>query len=1052
MKFARSIAAPNSRVALFLAALLLASTACVAQQTLRPKGKVVYPAQPMAACIVPTPGISIVPSSFSFRATPPGMTSAPRTFRIFNPGTAPLSISAISVTPPLNPDYFVVGGACAGATLAPGTSCFGDVTFQASGSAGTKSQTIQVYSNAPASPHAVSATGIVGPSAPQPGFSRSPGGTVFVGSAVNPATTTPPVSITISNTGNAPLIVDDPGAAPAPFNIVNGCTAPVAVGGSCTMQFTLTAPPTPGPQSASMSITHNAPGSPHTVNLEGFSTSPTGELEFSPSSVYFGIVTVGGSASTGVEVKNVGATPVTISLVDIAGAPSSPFSILSTTCSVPLNQDETCTIDFDFTPPAVGYYSDLLEVFSDAPGSPAQINIAGDGANAIPAILPTPGFYDFGPVDVAAPTACTTVTVDNLDSPAAPATDFSYQVYGDSSFQLSGGACTTTCGAVIPGGTSCTVGIDFDPSFAGPQSGSLQLYDANSFSYFYADFAGTGFQPGPQIAFDQSFVDFGATLSGTSSAPRTVTVSNPGDADLLVSSIDIFPPFSITSEDCTSGPVIATGTCTITMVFDAPTPGGYSLTVNVNSDAVAGPSGFDVYGTSTGAAAPSVDFYPESLDFGNVVILRTSPPRSISFANSGAAPLTISSIVASGEFSVSHDCPLAPLTLAPGVCCSITSRFNPTVVAAVSENLTITTDALDSPHLVPLTGNGVPPPSLTAIPASLAFSAIVGTYPLPQDIVLKNTGIQIISFTGFNTGGEFSLSDPQVPPVGPAPPLPQCTAVGPSFSPGDSCYVTIWWAPTFLGEHSTNLTVNFINGTGAPLLVPITGDSHPAAFRGISLSTDTMSFAGVVGQSSVAQALTVSNTGTVPLALNGISVSGPFTIANGCPRSLEAGQSCRVDVTYNATIVGRETGDLFVEHDAGGVHRQVHLVGDGVQVPLPKISVSSAGLDFGAKVLGTNNASALTIRNIGNAPLTLGGMVVTPYFTVSPHCPGILQPDQECTADVAFRPSGAGRITGVLAIPSNDPDHPRTEVKLEGTGCRVMSVPASRASTHLCGP
>lgn len=1074
MDTGRRIAVAISHFSLACAALLLALPVALAQSLpQRPMSKIVFPAKPKTACIVPTPGISISPASFSFPSTAPGMSSSPQSFTISNPGTAPLSISGIFPTPPLDPDYFNVSGACGGATVPPGGSCVGDVTFQAYGPAGSRSQTIQVYSNAPGSPHAISASGIVGPSAPMPGYSRSPSGTVFVGSALPLATSTPPVSITITNTGSAPLNIIDPGTAPAPFNLSNGCTAPVAPSGSCSMTFTMTGSASPGSEFGTVSIIHDAPGSPDTVDLAGNTIDPNPDVEFSPPGAYLGAVTVGSVASSGVDVKNRGGAPLTIASVSMLDG-TQGFSITLDNCtSQVLAPNATCRIDFDFTPPTtVGYYSDSINVVSNAPSSPSQFSVAADSVNPMPNLTISPSFHDFLNQNVSAPPVCVLLTLNNLDAPAAPATNLSYLVYGDASFTLSTVLCPTTCGAVVPGGTSCMIGIDFDPTFTGPQYGYLQVYDANSFAYYYADAQGVGVQPGPVIALDQAFIDFGSQLTGTRSPPQTVTVSNTGDANLLVSSVSVSPPFTLQSETCTAGPVMpppAPNTCTITTVFDAPATGSYFQTAFITSDAVSGPSSFDLYGTSTGAPVPSIDFFPESLDFGNVVIPQTSVPRSVSFANNGAAPLSISSITVSGEFTLAHDCPLSPATMAPGVCCSMTSQFAPTIIGPASDNITITTDAAGSPHRIALTANAVPPPSLTPSPAGLMFAAVVGTNPPPQDVVLVNTGIQNIMFTGFSVGGEFYLYDPLAPPSLAAPaekgrfiaptrskagPMPNCFSVFPTFDVGQACYIKIWWAPTFVGPHSTNLVVNFANGTGAPLMVPLSGASLPASFPQLSLSADTMTFSGVINQASVTQSLTVSNTGTAPLSITGVSAFGPFRIVNGCPALLDAGRSCVVDVTYHSTRLGRETGDLFIEHNAGGGFRQIQLLGEGIPVPLPKIALSSNALGFGSRVIGavTNATSRLVVHSVGTAPLEIGAITATPGFSVASACPAVLLPNRECAVDVTFKPGGTGKIVGTLSISSNDPDRPHVPVSLEGTGCRVLSVTASRSGARACGP
>ena len=53
-----------------------------------------------------------------------------------------------------------------------------------------------------------------------------------------------------------------------PFNITNGCNAPLPPGGSCNIAVTF-APTAGGPFSETLKITDNAQGSPQSVKLKG---------------------------------------------------------------------------------------------------------------------------------------------------------------------------------------------------------------------------------------------------------------------------------------------------------------------------------------------------------------------------------------------------------------------------------------------------------------------------------------------------------------------------------------------------------------------------------------------------------------------------------------------------------------------------------------------------------------------------------------------------------------------------------------------------------------
>lgn len=93
------------------------------------------------------------------------------------------------------------------------------------------------------------------------------------------------------------------------------------------------------------------------------------------------------------------------------------------------------------------------------------------------------------------------------------------------------------------------------------------------------DAGGPAAQAAPVIAAAPATVDFGSVPKDTT-ATRAITVSNTGDANLAIGTVDsggLAAPFSIDSENCSGAnlqPPPAAGTCTITVRF-APTATGH---------------------------------------------------------------------------------------------------------------------------------------------------------------------------------------------------------------------------------------------------------------------------------------------------------------------------------------------------------------------------------------------------------------------------------------------------------------------------------------------
>jgi len=281
---------------------------------------------------VGTPAASVSPASLAFAATTVGSRSAAQAVTLSNTGTAPLAVSAITSS---NAAFVVSGGTCAaGGSVAAGGSC--TVTLQfAPGAAGAAGGTLSVTHNASpgSSSVALSGTGI----ALAPVASVSPASLSFsqmVGSAATPQT------VTLTNSGNAALLVSAlslGGAQAGEFSIAAGGTcaagASVAAGASCTVHVGFT-PAATGARSASLSIAHNAAGSPTTVALNGTGTSvPQPAMTLSANALSFGAQALGTtSPAQALTVGNTGSAVLQIASLTLGGAQASEFS-LGGTCA-----------------------------------------------------------------------------------------------------------------------------------------------------------------------------------------------------------------------------------------------------------------------------------------------------------------------------------------------------------------------------------------------------------------------------------------------------------------------------------------------------------------------------------------------------------------------------------------------------------------------------------------------------------------------------------------------------------------------------------------------
>src|SRR5208282_4690729 len=102
------------------------------------------------------------------------------------------------------------------------------------------------------------------------------------------------------------------------------------------------------------------------------------------------------------------------------------------------------------------------------------------------------------------------------------------------------------------------------------------------------------------------------------------------------------------------------------------------------------------------------------------------------------------------------------------------------------------------------------------------------------------------------------------------------------------------------------------------------------------LSPSSLNFGNEThGMMSAAKSITLKNSGTTPLILSGLSISGNFAFATvagtNCTSSttLAPGGSCVIGVTFNPSSTGQKSGSVKITDNALGSSQYVSLSGNG---------------------------------------------------------------------------------------------------------------------------
>ncbi len=341
----------------------------------------------------PVSKLSSTPGSLTFGSLEIGKIGLTQQIRLTNEGSAFLQLAKITIQGEAERDFAIKENAC-GTRLTAKGFCLLELTFTPH-VVGERRAVLRISNEADATILTVplSGQGLQPPPARllvtplQLGFGEQRLGAI-----------TRPGAITISNGGASPLTVSQISFAneqQRDFSIrSNSCAnRTLSQNENCVVQV-LFSPQTPGPRTASLTVTTNA--GRQAVGLSGTGASPLPALLVSPDPLDFGEQEPreGGIEKT-ITLASSNAAPVQIGAISLSRSPV--FFLANNSCSnTTLTQRQTCQIRVRFVPRNAQEQQATLTIQSDAPNSPHLISIRGRGlVRARPRLLVRPARLDF---------------------------------------------------------------------------------------------------------------------------------------------------------------------------------------------------------------------------------------------------------------------------------------------------------------------------------------------------------------------------------------------------------------------------------------------------------------------------------------------------------------------------------------------------------------------------------------------------------------------------------------------------------------------------------
>ncbi len=855
--------------------------------------------------------------------------------------------------------------------------------------------------------------------------SLSPASLTFASTSVG--STSPTQLITVSNTGTVSLTISSlsiTGTDFGDYTEVDSCAGQTIPAGSTCAIHVAFAPSAQGTRTATLNVFANVSGGQLQASLTGNAVAPAA-ITLQPSALSFSQQQTGTTSSPqSISVENTGGNSLTITSASISG----PFQIVSNGCAGSLAADSACAITLDFAPTATGPASGTLTLVDSAGTQTAPLT--GSGIAAPTDALSTLSLSFPGTV-LQQTSAPLTVTMTN--SGGLPLTSIGTSVAGPF-------AVTSTCGSSLAAGSTCVFSVTFSPTLAGAAHGSLTVSDALR-SQTVA-LAGTGLTP-PVITLGTSSFNFGNHQINTTSTPVRFNLSNTGGSPLL----NLTPTFSgsgassfqVSSSSCGTS-VAAGASCYLMVTFDPQSTGAQNATLTLASPAP-GVTPANIALTGTGLSPPSMLPSPAAINFGQIKQTFTSGPYTVVVTNSGQEPLNHPTFAISGpnaaDFAFAQStCSLnSSNQVVPGQTCTFQGTFSPTIVGLESATLTFTSsNAIPATASVSLIGTGASLIDFTTAPTSVSFPAtFVGTPSSPITVTLSELTKQPLNQFTLSLSGPFQL-------------IPASTTCGATLAGSSSCNAALIYTPTAVGAQTGSLTISSITPGFTPVTIPLGGTG--LAIGQLTLSAPALGFGSVVlGTTSGAQQLTITNSGAAALDGLAVAASAPFSLTgNGCGSTLAPGSLCTVTVAYAPTTAGNSTGSLSVTSTSVGVSpMQVALTGNGLAPGA--LEVSPSFLVFGSETIGQPSLTQpVTVFNTGPTALTLQPVSVTGDFSLATStCGSQVAAGGNCTFYILFSPTEPGSRQGTATLTAIENNIPVT-IALGGTGLAAASLAANTAA------
>ncbi|WP_140422777.1 choice-of-anchor D domain-containing protein, partial [Polaribacter haliotis] len=282
-----------------------------------------------------------------------------------------------------------------------------------------------------------------------------------------------------------------------------------------------------GAKSASLVITSDAENSPQTVNLTGAIINS--DLIVSETNVVFDDTVITKSEEKVITLSNAtGTDAVTISAINSTGTDVSSFTVSDITLPATINAGDETTFKILFNPLDSGNKSATVNIISNDEKSSQNITLSGKAI--APIIRLSEPMLSFDKTIAKNETRTKLLIISNDGDADLTINSMSFSGANNADYQTE----ALTFPLIINKNENKTIKVIFEPQGSGNRVANL-LIDSETLDDVFVPLLGNGVAP---IASISNISSFGEVAITAENPTKTITITNNGSSDLIISSIE----------------------------------------------------------------------------------------------------------------------------------------------------------------------------------------------------------------------------------------------------------------------------------------------------------------------------------------------------------------------------------------------------------------------------------------------------------------------------------------------------------------------------------